>query len=95
MTFRYPAAVRSQVYFSRTRLAERPEGFTVGRLQEVADDVTRYYRDKGLILAQAFVPVQTVDEGIVHIQIMEGVLGRVVTEVGEHSLLCRDGSVRA
>ena len=40
------------------KLAERPDGFSVGRLQEVADAVTKYYRDRGLILAQDFVPVQ-------------------------------------
>ncbi|MCC6709106.1 MAG: ShlB/FhaC/HecB family hemolysin secretion/activation protein [Gammaproteobacteria bacterium] len=62
------------------KLAERPDGFTVGRLQEVADAVTKYYRDRGLILAQAFVPVQSVDGGAVKIQIMEGLLGNVVTE---------------
>ncbi|MEQ8233224.1 MAG: ShlB/FhaC/HecB family hemolysin secretion/activation protein, partial [Gammaproteobacteria bacterium] len=65
------------------RLAERPQGFSVGRLQEVADEVTAYYRERGLILAQAFVPVQTVEEGVVVIQVLEGVLGRVVTEGNE------------
>jgi hemolysin activation/secretion protein len=62
------------------KLAARPEGFTVGRLQEVADAVTKYYRDHGLILAQAFVPVQAVESGEVKIQVMEGLLGNVVTE---------------
>ena len=60
--------------------AERPQGFTVGRLQEVATAVTQYYRGKGLILAQAFIPVQDVQGGVVNIQIMEGTLGRVVME---------------
>ena len=62
------------------KLVERPAGFTVGRLQEVADSVTRYYRDRGLILAQAFVPVQSVEGGEVKVQVMEGLLGNVVTE---------------
>lgn len=62
------------------KLAERPEGFTVGRLQEVADEITKYYRERGLILAQAFIPVQTVSAGTVEIQILEGMLGRVVAE---------------
>jgi len=62
------------------KIGEYPDGFTVGRLQEVADAVTRYYREHGLILAQAFVPVQTVENGVVKIQILEGVLGRVVAE---------------
>ena len=62
------------------KLAERTDGFTVGRLQEAADTVTKYYRDHGLILAQAFVPVQSVEAGEVKIQVMEGQLGSVVSE---------------
>ena len=65
------------------RLGERPDGFTVGRLQEVADEVTKYYREHGLILAQAFIPVQAVEGGEVKVQVMEGLLGRVVTEGNE------------
>lgn len=57
-----------------------PEGFTIGRLQEVADEITLYYRQKGLILAQAVIPVQTVDSGIVDVEVFEGRLGRVLAE---------------
>ena len=49
-------------------------------MQEVADQVTIYYREKGLILAQAVVPIQTVDEGMVIIEVFEGRLGRVMVE---------------
>lgn len=62
------------------QLAQRPEGFTIGQLQEVADEVTRYYREKGLILAQAIIPVQTVQGAVVDIQLYEGKLGRVLAE---------------
>ena len=55
-------------------------GFSVGELQEVADEVTRYYRTKGLILSTAVVPVQTITDGVVDIQVFIGRLGRVVTE---------------
>jgi hemolysin activation/secretion protein len=61
-------------------ISAKPEGFTVGQLQEVADQITVYYRDKGLILAQAVVPVQTVEGGIVNIQVFVGRLGRVLVE---------------
>lgn len=59
---------------------ERPEGFTIGRLDEVADAVTRYYRERGLILAQAVIPVQTVEDGVVKVEVIEGRLGRILTE---------------
>ena len=55
-------------------------GFSIGELQEVADEVTRYYRAKGLILSTAVVPVQTITDGTVDIQVFIGRLGRVVTE---------------
>jgi hemolysin activation/secretion protein len=59
---------------------KHPEGFTIGQLQEVADAVTRFYREKGLILAQGVIPVQSVQGGIVNIQVYEGRLGRVLAE---------------
>ena len=63
--------------------ALRPEGFTIGQLQLVADAVTDYYRQKGLLIAQAVVPVQTVSGGIVDVQLFIGKLGRVLTEGNE------------
>jgi len=63
---------------------DRPDGFTVGQLQEVANTITRYYRQKGLILAQAFVPEQEVKKGFVAIQLVEGTLGNVVVEGNKH-----------
>ncbi|MFY0666180.1 MAG: ShlB/FhaC/HecB family hemolysin secretion/activation protein [Natronospirillum sp.] len=59
---------------------ERPEGFTIGQLAAVTDHITNYYRARGLILAKAVLPVQTVTEGTVELQVIEGRLGRVLTE---------------
>ena len=58
-------------------------GFSIGELQEVADEVTRYYRAKGLILSTVVVPLQTITDGVVDIQVFIGRLGRVVTEGNE------------
>lgn len=63
---------------------QRPEGFTIGRLDELADVVTQYYRERGLILAQAVIPVQTVEEGVVKVKVIEGRIGRVLTQGNEH-----------
>ena len=64
-----------------TLLEEQPDrGFSIGELQEVADEVTRYYRTKGLILSTAVIPVQTITDGTVDIQVFIGRLGRVVAE---------------
>ena len=58
----------------------RPGGFTIGELSEAATKVTDYYRAHQLILAQAVIPVQTVKDGIVDIQVLPGLLGRVLVE---------------
>jgi hemolysin activation/secretion protein len=62
------------------KVASRPAGFTVGQMELAKDEVTTYYRERGLILAQAVLPVQTVSGGIVDLQVYEGILGRVVAE---------------
>ena len=64
-----------------TLLQEQPgRGFSIGELQEVADEITRYYRTKGLILSTAVIPVQTIIDGTVDIQVFIGRLGRVIAE---------------
>ncbi len=62
------------------QVSKKPQGFTVGEMQSVADAVTQYYRKKGLILAHAVVPVQTVTSDVVDIRVYVGILGRVLTE---------------
>ena len=64
-------------------IARKPEGFTIGQMVEAATEVTNYYRERQLILSQAVVPVQTVENGIVDIQVMPGILDRVLTEGNE------------
>ncbi len=62
-------------------LAQQPaRGFSIGQLQDIANEVTRFYRAKGLILSQAVIPVQTIVDGVVNIRIFIGRLGRVLAE---------------
>ena len=49
-------------------------------LNRAADAITRFYRDQGYPVARAIVPAQRVEDGLVHIQGVEGRLGRVVFE---------------
>ena len=64
----------------KLRNSEWGRGLTIGQIQEVADEITRYYRQHGLILATAFIPAQDVTEGKVIIEVLEGKLGDVRTE---------------
>lgn len=60
-----------------SHLEKHPEGFSIGQLQMAANEVTQYYRSKGYILAQAYIPQQDVENGVVTIGILVGHLGKV------------------
>ncbi len=64
----------------REMKSERDAGMTVGQMQQIANAITEYYRSAGFILAQAYIPAQEVDDGVVNIAILEGNLGNVLVE---------------
>lgn len=74
--------IQGATVFSRQRLKR-----VVGRfvdmelnlydLHRAADDLTRYYHDRGYALARAYVPAQVVKDGVVRIDVVEGRIGAV------------------
>lgn len=50
------------------------------QLQEIAAQVAQYYRERGLFLAQALIPPQTIANERVQIRVLEGVLGNVTLD---------------
>ena len=50
------------------------------QLQDVAQAVTRAYRDAGFVVATAYLPVQRIEEGVVAFEVLEGLLGEVIVE---------------
>jgi len=53
-------------------------GFTISMFEQITATVARYYRERGYFLARAYIPEQTVNDGIVQINIVEGFLDQVV-----------------
>jgi hemolysin activation/secretion protein len=58
---------------------QRLQGLTIGQLQQIADEVTKYYHEHGYFLARAIIPAQEVNDGVIHIRVLEGRLEKVVT----------------
>ncbi len=58
-------------------------GFTISMLDALTTTISRFYREKGYFLARAYIPEQTVKDGIVQINIVEGFLDQVVYK-GNH-----------
>lgn len=53
---------------------------TFDQLQDVAQAVTRAYRDAGFVVATAYLPVQRIEDGVVAFEVLEGRLGEVIVE---------------
>ncbi len=62
----------------------RPDGFTIGQLQQVANEITQYYRQQGYILAQAFIPQQKITDNVVVISLLSGKLGQNTTSGNDY-----------
>ncbi|TDJ32966.1 MAG: hypothetical protein E2O53_11095 [Gammaproteobacteria bacterium] len=56
------------------------DGYTINQIQGIADEITRHYRERGFIIAQAIVPAQVVRDGVVSLRILEGTLEDVRVE---------------
>lgn len=64
-------------------------GRTFSELQAAADAVAEYLRGKGYFLAQAFLPEQKVEGGIVEIAVLEGRLGEVRIDLDDKAPIQR------
>jgi len=73
--------VQKLVWLVREQRSKR--GVTLGQIETVADRITRFYRERGFILAKAYIPEQQVRDGVVTLTLLLGTLGEVdVVESG-------------
>jgi len=50
---------------------------TLAQIERLAARITAFYRERGYILARAYVPAQEIRDGVVEIAVLEGRLGRI------------------
>lgn len=67
--------VQKLVWLVREQRSKR--GITLGTIETVADRITQFYRERGFILAKAYIPQQEVRDGIVTLTLLLGTLGEV------------------
>ena len=60
--------------------SQPPDGYTINQLQEIANELSLFYRERGFIIAQAIIPAQEVQDGRINIQVLEGLLADVEVE---------------
>lgn len=70
-----PIEVQKLVWLIRDQRKKR--GITLGQIESIADRITRFYRERGFILAKAYIPKQEVRDGIVTLTLLLGLLGSV------------------
>ena len=68
------------------------KSYTFAELQKIASTVTRYYREQGYFVARAYIPKQSMREGILEIAIIEGNYGAFHLK---NSSLVKDESIQA
>jgi len=68
--------VQKLVWLVRAQRGKR--GVTLGQIEAVAQRITQFYRQRGFILAKAYLPKQEVRDGVVNLTILLGMLGEVV-----------------
>ncbi len=73
-------AAEAQAILDSARAAQPAQGFSINQLQEVAAKVAAYYDAHGYILAQAFIPAQRVEDGVVMVRVLEGKLAGIRVE---------------
>ncbi|MDH5573770.1 MAG: ShlB/FhaC/HecB family hemolysin secretion/activation protein, partial [Gammaproteobacteria bacterium] len=69
--------VQKLVWLIRDQRSKR--GITLGQIETIADKITNYYRERGFILAKAYIPEQKVRDGVVSLTLLLGLLGEVDT----------------
>lgn len=70
-----PIEVQKLVWLIRDQRKKR--GITLGQIEAIADKITKFYRERGFILAKAYIPKQEVRDGIVTLTLLLGILGSV------------------
>ena len=56
----------------------------INALKEVASVITKYYRDHGYFVARAYIPAQTMEDGIIEIAVIEGSYGNFEMKNSSH-----------
>lgn len=70
-----PVDVQRLVWLIREQRGKR--GITLGQIETVANTVTQFYRERGFVLAKAYIPKQQVRDGVVNLTLLLGMLGDV------------------
>lgn len=73
-----PVEVQKLVFLIREQ--RRKRGITLGMIETVADTITHYYRERGFILAKAYIPKQHVRDGVVTLTLLLGDMGEVAVQ---------------
>jgi len=70
-----PVDVQRLVWLVREQRTKR--GITLGQIETVANTITQFYRERGFVLAKAYIPKQEVRDGVVNLTVLLGMLGDV------------------
>lgn len=77
---RHVTQLEAQKIVFLVREQMRKRGVTLDMIENVALEISNFYRERGFILAKAFIPEQKVRDGVVNLTLLLGELGEVNVE---------------
>ena len=75
-----PTAILLDEEMNRTRRAAIGTPITLAAIKTILDEINALYLDKGFELSRALLPEQIVTDGVVSIQLVEAVVGKITLE---------------
>lgn len=96
--------ITGQKFFSETELLslvkdKQDKQLTIAELKTVTDTITKYFHDKGYLVAKAYLPQQDIKEGVVEIAVVVGQYGDIVIRsevpVEKSTLILELGAVKS
>ncbi len=67
---------------------ELHKNISITQLFGIVQNITNFYRNNGYILSRAILPPQSIKSGVVHIQIVEGAIGKVDVRGNPYGARC-------
>lgn len=67
------------ILISEKNIKENNGRYTIDRLNRLSQQLTRYYRQKGLLLARTYIAEQEIENGVIKVSIVEGVIEEITT----------------
>ena len=81
-----PSAILTPAELQQVTGRYENRNVNIGDLRKMVEEINDLYKQKGYITARAFLPPQSIDQGVVHVDLVEGRVGQVEVTGNAHTV---------